>query len=393
VFNRKHFALILLSCSFCLVCCSNFSQSGRNHGELKFWTVGDGINTRFGTDVYQALDRLRGKASQLDEFLFTIADQPLTETQILERSSLTPSQVDYFITNLDSFNLIKKDDQGRWATVLPVITDSRMSIIRKDVDLMANRVAQYLKKDTDRMKALYDGVKSSPDPSWEDIAHLIIDKFIIDGTFHSNINRLEREGAGGERGFDHQHKTQAFFLELGKNFSNFGCNWYAFNQGRDQREVYVLHGAVLDRYDIAMNRYRGDREFASSLFKITPDGGILSLTDREKGMLDYLGWISKDRLLVPIVKAATIKRLWPAIEKIGRDAAGIAFDHFSDITESYKKAPHSKFLNTDEDYIQVCVHVLFSAIIEHLVEKGAVPRIPDPVPESFGVYFVFGKLF
>lgn len=391
--NRKHCALILLSCFFFLVCCSNVSCSGRNHAELRFWTVGDGINVRFGTDVYQALDRLRENTSQLDEFLLTIADGPLTKMQILERSGLRQSQVDYFITNLDSLKLINKDDQDRWATVLPVITDKQMKIIRKDLNPMANSVAQYLKKEMHPIKTLYDRVKSPLDPPWEDIAHLIVDKFIIDGTFHSHINKLERERDVRKRDGRHRRTAQAFFLEFGKNFSTFGSNWYAYNQGGNQREVYVLHGAVLDRYDVAMNKYRGSREFATALFNITLEGGIYTLTDLEKEMLKSLGWIANDGLLVPIVRAVTIKSLWPAIEKIGRDAAGVAFGNFSAITDSYSKAPHSKFLENDDDYIQVCIHVLFGLIIEHLVKNGAVSRIPDPVPESFGVYFVFGKLF
>jgi hypothetical protein len=391
--NRQYSVLILLSCFFCLVCCSDFGHSRKTQSELKFWTVGDAINERFGTDVYQALERLRGNTAQLDRFLLTIADQPLTASQILEMSGLDPSQVDYIITSLVSFKLIKKDNQGRWATVLPVITDNRMKIIRNDLDPMATSVAQYLKKETHQMKTLYDRVKSPPDPSWKDITHLIIDKFIIDGTFHSSINRLEQERDVRRPDGLHQHKTQAFFLEFGKNFSTFGSNWYAFNEGDDQREVYVLHGAVLDRYDIAMNKYRGDPHFAEGLFNITPEGGIQSLTNREKEMFRYLDWISNDSLLVPIVKAATIKRLWPTIEKIGREAAEVAFGNFSDITDSYNKAPHSKFLDSDDDYIQACIHILFGLIVEHLVKNGAVSRIPKPVPESFGVYFVFGKLF
>jgi len=394
MFNRKLFELIPLCCFICLVCCRDFSHSSSNRTELKFYTVGDGIKERFGPDFYKALDRLRGDTAQLDEFLLTIADQPLTKNQILERSGLSQSQVDYFITNLDSFKVIKNDNQGRWATVLPVITDKQMKIIRKDLAPMASNVAQYLKKEMKEIETLYNREKSPLDPSWEDMTHFIIDKFIIDGTFHTSINKLEREKNASERVSESQRSTPAFFLEVGgKNFSNFGCNWYAFNLGSDQREVYVLHGAVLDRYDIAMNKYRGNRQFAAGLFNITPEGGIHSLTDREKQMLRDLGWIANNRLLVPIVEAATIKRLWPMIEKVGRDAAEVAFDNFADITNSYDKAPYSKFLDDDDDYIQVCIHSLFGLIVEQLVKNGEVSRIPKPVPESFGVYLVFGKLF
>lgn len=387
--NRKHSVLILMSCLFFLVSCGDDSSSDRNHVEFKFYTVGSGdINARFGTDIYQALDTLRGNTGQLDEFFFTIAEEPLTMNQIQERSGLTQSQVEYFISNLDSCNIIKKYNQNRWATTLPVITDNQMKIIRKDLAPMANSVAQYLKKEVHQIRTLYDKVKSPLDPSWDDISHLIISKFIIDGTFHSNLNRLKRES-------DNRMKSvvPAYIRQKGENNSNFGCNWYKFNEGEDQREVYVLHGAILDRYDIAMNKYRGDQHFSSGLFKISPEGGIHSLTDREKEMLRNLDWISGDRLLVPFVKADTIKSLWPAMENIGREAAEVAFDKFTDITDSYNRSTYSKFLDNDEDYIQVLIHSLFGLTIEHLVRSGTVSQIPETVPESFGVYLVFGKLF
>lgn len=392
--NGKLFKFIPLGFMICLISCSNFDDSVKNHKEFTFWTVGSGdINARFGTKIYQALDSLRGNTGQLDEFLFTIAEEPLTMNQIQERSGLTQSQVEYFIDKLDSCHFIKKYNQNRWATTLPVITDNQMKMIRKDLAPMANSVAQYLKKETDQIRTLYDKVKSPLDPSWEDISHLIISKFIIDGTFHSNLNRLKRERDVSERDNLKMNVIPAFLLQKGENFSNFGCNWYKFNEGDDQREVYVLHGAIFDRYDIAMNKYRGDQHFSACLFNISPEGIIHSLTDREKEMLRELDWISGDRLLVPIVKAGTIKSLQPAIENIGRDAAEVAFAQFTDITDSYNKSTYSKFLDYTEDYIQVLIHSLFCLTIEHLVTSGTVSQIPETVPESFGVYIVSGKLF
>jgi hypothetical protein len=357
--------------------------------EFKFYIVGSGdINARFGTEIYQALESLREDTGQLDEFLLTIAEEPLSMDQIQERSGLAQSQVEYIMSNLDSSNFIKKYDKNRWATTLPVVTDNQMRIIRKDLAPMADSVAQYFMNEIPQIRALYDEVKSPLDSSWEDVTHLIISKFIIDGTFHSNLNRLKQESDSRIEGV-----IPAFLMQKGENNSNFGSNWYKFNVGEDQREVYVLHGAILDRYDIAMNKYRRDQDFSAGLFNITPEGGIGALTDLEKEVLRDLDWISDDRLLVPIVEAGTIKSLWPAMENIGRDAAELAFARFTDITDSYNRSTYSKFLENDEDYIQVLIHSLFCLTIEQLVKSGTVSRIPEIVPESFGVFFVFGKLF
>ena len=392
--DRRHLVLILIGSLFFLVSCGDDSGSARSNAEFTFWTVGSGdINARFGTKIYQALEDLRADTGLLDEFLFTIAEETLTMNQIQERSGLSRSQVEYFIANLDSCNVIKQYDQNRWATTLPVITDNQMKIIREDLVPMAESVAQYLKHETHQLRMLYEKVKSPLDPLWEDVSHLIIDKFIIDATFHSNFNRLKRESEVGDRDSRKMSVMPAFLLQKGENFANFGCNWYKFNEGDGQREVYVLHGAILDRYDIAMNKYKRDQHFTAGLFKISPEGGIDSLTDREKDTLRDLDWISGDRLLVPIVQAGTIKSLWPEMEIIGRDAAEVAFAKFSDITDSYNTSTYAKFLDNDEDYIQVLIHSLFGLTIEQLVRSGTVSQVPETVPESFGVYFIFGELF
>ena len=212
--NGKLFKFIPLSFMIFLISCSNFDDSVKNHKEFTFWTVGSSdINARFGTKIYHALDSLRGNTSQLDEFLFTIAEEPLTMNQIQERSGLTQSQVEYFIANLDSCNFIKKYNQNRWATTLPVITDNQMKIIRKDLAPMAKSVAQYLEKETHQIKTTYDRVKSPLDPAWEDISHLIISKFIIDGTFHSNLNRLKGESDASERDNREMSVIPAFFCK------------------------------------------------------------------------------------------------------------------------------------------------------------------------------------
>ncbi len=392
---RKHFEIILVCCFLIIVSCCDLNRSSKNPSDLSFWRVGSesGIKNRFGTNCFEVLDDLTKQKKEFNRFLLAIAEQPLTDKQILNTSELTKSQVEYFISKLESIQLIKKDDPGRWVPTIPVITDNQMKLIRTDLSLMASSVAQYLREETQQLKIHYDSVKTPLDPPWEIVTHLIIDKLIIDGSFHSKIIQLERERNARESESQQQSVTPAFFLEQGINFSNFGTNWYQFNKDDDQIEVYVLHGAIMDRYSIAMNKYRGDKPFSTGLFKISPEGGINSLTDQEKAMLRYLNWIENDRLLVPIVEATTVKSLFPLIDKIGAAAAEVAFGHFDDILVSSDKSPYSEFLDNDHDYIQVCYHALFGIIIEQLVENGVVSPVPEPVPDSFGVYFVFGKLF
>lgn len=388
------FKSITLCSIICLLHCSEPEYSSSSHPEFVFMTVGSSnINARFGVKIYQALDSLRNKTGKLDEFLFTIAEEPLTPDQVRERSSLTQAEVEYIIAYLDSCNFIKRIYKNQWATTLPVITDNQMKNIRMDLAPMANSVTQYFEKAIPRVKVLYDEVRSPSDPSWQDVSHLIVDKLIIDATFHRNLNRLKRGNDIIESDEQTKSVMPAFLLHRGENFSNFGCNWYKFNEGGDQREVYVLHGAILDRYDIKMEKYRGNEHFSACLFSISPDGDIGSLTYREKEMLRDLNWIADDHLLIHIVKARTIKSIMPELENIGREAAEIAFDRIADITDSYESSNYSQFISHKEDYIQVLIHSLFGLTIEQLVNSGTVSHVPEGVPESFGVFIVDGRLY
>lgn len=392
--KRKHFILILISCLLFSVSCGENSNSDKSHPEFSFYIVGSsGVKARFGANFYQKLESLRENTGQFDRFLFAIAEEPQTKNQIREKSGLSESQLEYFITNLQSSNLIKKYDQTRWATTLPIITHDQMIIIRKDLGPVANSAAQYFKREASQLRLLYDEEKSPQDAPWENISHLIVSKLVIDGTFHSNLNRLKREKDVVEPDNQKKGVIPAFFLQKGGNNVNFGCNWYKFNTEEDQREVYVLHGALFDRYDIAMNKYRRDQDFSAGLFNISSEGGLESLTDREKEVLRDLDWISGDRLLVPIVKADTIKKILPAMQDMGRNAAEVAFAEFPHIQDSFNRSPLSEFLDYKEDYIQVLIHSVFSLTIEQLVQGGIVSQVPESVPESFGVFFVFGQLY
>jgi hypothetical protein len=359
--------------------------------ELRFWTVGnDGSTERFGSGFWEAFRKERDNRNRV---LLAIAERPLSETEIRESSGLSGSRTHDVIASLEAMHLIQRHDGDRWATTVPVITDRWSQRIKSDLVPMARAVAGQIEEQLPRLRTLYDESRSPVDPPWEEVAHLLVDKFIIDGSFHSAIGDLERERGVQGRYSEEQRVITAFFIELGENFSTLGCNWYAFTQGDEQREVYVLHGAAFQRYDIRMNEYRDDPDFPAALFAIAPDGAIDALTDRDRAVLDALEWTSGDRLLVPAVRASTIESLRPALETIGRAGAEAAFDNYSVIIDSFDGSPYSGFLEAAGDYIQVSYHTLFSSVLERLVEDRALPRFPEPVPEHFGVYIVMGKLF
>jgi hypothetical protein len=379
-------ATVLLSASPCN------GQDRAGQRALSFWTVGsDGAGARFGADLFR---RLENDRADIESLLLAIAEWPLSEDQILECTHLSHSRLRDLLASLSAVRVVMKDGEGRWATTLPVITDGQMKGIRQSLVPLARAVAENIGGAAPRLVALYDRVKSASDPRWEDVAHLIVDKFLVDGTFHAAIGELDEEHGFLQRYYSQaQRIIPAFFIERGDNFSTFGSNWYPFRDGDGQREVYVLHGAIFDRYDIRMNEHRRDPVLSAALFGITPAGGITSLGQSERDTLRALEWVAGDRLLVPVVQATTVKGVRPLLEEIGADAAAVVFDNHSAITGGFDRSPYAAFLDGGGDYVQVCYHALFGLVLEQLAESGVLPQFPDPVPEHLGVYIIMGRVF
>jgi hypothetical protein len=339
------------------------------------------------------MDRFESEKKNLNKFLYAIAEMPLSKEQIIKETELPEEQVSFLISSLSSIKLIRTFNQDKWASTIPIITDNQMKLIKKSVFTMAENTAKYLKAKSSNLRDLYNSAKTSKDALWEDLTHLFFCKLIVDATFHQNMNILNNERKKRKSEGITQRGSSLYFSEIGPNFTKLGCNWYAFKKDGKQREIYILHGHVYDRYSIPMEKYRRSKEFCSAYFKISTDGGIDSLTENEKIMFKKLGWIDNNKVLIPIVKNTTVKAILPELEKIGKNAAEIAFGKFEDIIDQYEKGPYSKFLEGSEDYVQVGLHILFGMLADRLIDHGIVSEIPDPLLENFGVYFVFGKLY
>lgn len=389
----RYLAIIGSSLLFFLTGCSQTNEPLSAAAEVNFWTVGTGgSSVRFGKDFVSVSREIDKDKAALNAFLLAIAEQPQDEKKIERTTSLPPSKIEELISECRSINWIK-DEQGRWATTVPVITDRQAVLIKERLTPLALSVAEKVKASVQEIRSRYEKEKEASDPPWSEVAHLVIDKLLIDGTFHGAIEDLEEEKTGQEFYTEAQKILPAFFLEHGEHAANFGCNWYRFEHEGTLREIYVLHGTLLDRIEIPMNRYRNDPAFSSLIFKVSPTGECGDLSQPELEVFEGLGWLDGERLAIPIVHADTIKAFLPLIQETGKEMAEIVFVDYSVFLDSFKNSPYAEFVDGAGDYIQACYHILFSMIIDELVEERIVPSVPRPVPDSFAVYMTLGSVW
>ena len=391
----KYFVLIYSLLIFFQGACSRTAPPPSRGAELSFWTVGGGSTSwtaRFGTAPSRFYEEFGKEKAARNAFFMALAENPRNKRQISRMSGLNEPKIEELISRFQSIKLIKKTEE-KWAATVPVITDGQALAIRENLAPLASLVAEAMQTHVGQMKVLYEKEKTLSDPLWDDVAHFVIDKCLVDGTFHSAIVRQAPGNMYLQHCSEDQKALPAFFLERGENFTCLGCNWYSFQEDEAKREISVLHGNLMERFDIAMNRYRANSAFSAALFKITPEGGYSSLSGPEIGMFRDLGWIGEDLFLVPVVDASSIKPIMPLLEELGKEMAEIVFSNYSIILEAYQSSPYSAFLEGAGDYIQVCYHALLSLVVEDLVQENIIPPIPSPVPEHFGAYITIGSVF
>lgn len=371
----------------------NLSASHQEESRLSFLIVGGrkGAVKRFvNISNLQKLYLSKEKREIAEKFLLAIAQQPLSKEQIIKQSHLSSEEYDEASSFLLSLNMIAPID-NKWATTLPVITDQEMLALRKNLSPLADKIALSVANFIPEIKSIYEQNRLPSDPELKKVSHLFISFFMMDISFLKFLRRLENKKGIRQYYSEKQNILPAFFLEIGENFTNFGCNSYSFINNKKNKRVYVfvLHGTLFDRIEILVNKFEKNPDFSSALFKLLPKAGSPPMSNSERKILETLGWMEKDKLLVPVLDISARKHLSPILSKAAEIAAEEVFKNFKVIMDIFEKSPYSKFLDGAGDYIQHCYHILMYLVIEKLIKKGLLPPIPKPVPGYFGTYITY----
>ena len=343
---------------------------------------------------YKILDELEQKKDGFNCLLQAIATSPKTKKDILAHCRLSSLWLNQAIDSLTVHNCFGKTDDLEFYSKIPIMTHNEMKLVQESLRPIALSVAERIKADIPKIKQEYNELKLDSDPKWEDIAHLVIDKFLIDGKFHRGLAILQREKGFKKYYSEGQKKITAFFMEKGSQFGTFGVNWYRIKGQNITRDVYFFHGGPVKRYTFPLNKLARKKYFIEIFNRIKIDGSLDELSKYEIQVFKDLGWVVNDKLAVPLVNAKSLKVLYDnALEKTGNDAAEIVFENFSVIMDSYRQSPYSEFSDGAGDYMQVCYHLLFTSIINELIGMEALPPIPESTSEYFGVFINIGSLF
>lgn len=382
-----------------LILISVFTKNGL--GQVKeptpdfgFWIVGNSVTPRFGEHWYKSLDELEQNKVDFNCLLQAIAIEPKTKENILAYCEMSSLWLNQAIDSLTAHNCLGKTTDLEFYSKVLIMTNKEMKHVQESLRPIALSVAERIKQDIPKIKQEYNELKLDSDPQWEDIAHLVIDKILIDGKFHRGLTILEREKGFKKYYSEEQKKIPAYFMENGSQYGTFGVNWYRIKGENTTKDVYFFHGGPLKRYEFPLNKLARKKDFVEIFNRIKIDGSLDELTKDEIQIFKDLGWVVNDKLAVPLVNAKSLKVLYDnVLEKTGNEAAEIVFEKFSVIMDSYRQSPYSEFSDGAGDYIQVCYHLLFTGIINELIKLDALPPIPEPTPEYFGVYITIGSFF
>ncbi len=388
-------SFFIISLLFSSVLLTARQAAQQDQDKLTFLIVGgrDGFIKRFG-DVtpYRQLFYSPDKKKMAEQVLLSIACQPQSKAQIIIQSGLTEDDFEKISSLLLSLNMISSKN-GAWTTSLPVFTGREMTALRQKLSPLADKMADVTANSASQIKDLYDQNRLSSDPEWRDSAHLFISYFLLDTFLLRSLSQLEEE-----KGFRHYYSEKqkiipAFFLETGENFTNFGCNSYSFKGNENNQSIYVfvLHGTLFERIQISLNKYEKNPDLSSALFKLIPQEGKPSLSDKEKKILENLEWLENDELKVPMIDSRIRASLTPPLAKAAESTAEVVFENFDIILDAFNESPYSKFLDDAGDYIQYSYHVLMYLTIEKLIQQGILSSIPKPLPEYFGTYVLYSS--
>jgi len=392
----KYIILIVMTC---LASCNQKRESPIQEPEsvphFGFHMTGGDFVPRFGKTWYSVLDSLYQDGDGFNCILQTIATEPKTKEDISADCGLSAQWVNNAVDSLVAHNCFGITAGQKYYSKVPVFTKETMKKMLVDLKPISESVAVCINRWLPLIKKEYSENKLPTDPEWDDIAHFVLDKLILDGQFHQGLVKLEREEGFKRYYSEDQIKVPTWFKEYNSPYGTYGCNWYSFkSKNSTTMDIYYMHGSPLMRFSFPLNKYRNSKEFYHAILKVGLDGSLEELNMQEKEILEALGWTRENKVPIPIISAGSLKSLFEnTLREVGLESANIVFDNYNVILESYKNSPYSDFSEGAGDYIQVCYHLLFNGIANELVQLGATAPFPQPVPEYYGIYITIGSIF
>lgn len=342
---------------------------------VAFFCVGDGARTfeRFGVDPWKLLS---DRESQ--ELMLALAEGARTLNEL--RELVVPSALRKLDT-LVGYKLVRVVG-GAYTASIPVVTDSKALELRAALRPLAAAVAGVVEDRMSELESTYSRTLMSERFAWSEVAHIVVDALLLDFSMLFCVETLlVREGLF--RGWSEGQLLIPFFgMEVGPNMVNFGVNSGLL----DGFGLSVMHGSMIRRRIGVSQLMRALWSERSSLLELCREGRLEEVPET----LVELGLARASRagyeLAVPVLRDGDKELVTEVVVAVAHESAEELVSRYSLIENAFRNLGYSEWLEGIGDFAELAFHVVMALSVEELVDREALPKIPEEAPASWGVW-------
>ncbi|RLE83272.1 MAG: hypothetical protein DRJ67_12540 [Thermoprotei archaeon] len=343
-------------------------------GRVVFFCVGDGARTveRFGANPWELLS---DRGSQ--ELMLALADGPRTLAEL--RDKVAPEALER-LDILVKHGLVRQVG-GAYAASIPVVTDAKARRLRVLLRPLAAAVAGVVERRVGEVKSAFMRTRLAEGFEWGDVAHILVDALLLDFSMLSCVeNLLTRERLF--QGWSRWQRVIPFFgMEVGPHMANFGVNsWFIDGFG-----ISVMHGSMIRRTGL-LRLMSVLQEQGEVLLELCRSGSIREVPSGlvELGLVRASG--EGYELAVPVLRGGDKVLVTEAVVAVAHEAAEELVARYGVIEDAFRSLGYAEWLEGVGDFVELAIHVVMALSIEELVERGALPGIPEEPSASWGVW-------
>ena len=172
-----------------------------------------------------------------------------------------------------------------------------------------------------------------------------------------------------------------FGIEVGPNMLNFGVNSEFLNAFG----VSAMHGSMIKRKISLSQVMKILKEEKESLLKLC-EGKQPKITPVGLVKIGIVKFCENYELTIPLLKDKDKEIMTETVIVVAHEAAKEVISRYDMIKAMFKDLKYSKWLDGIGDFAEYILHAVMALSIEELVKREVLPKIPEEVPASWGMW-------